>query len=78
MGPPAGLKPVAVQAAKNHRFYDVSPKAYNPAQVRTATAQAAAVQQVAWSCVKLQVLLKAQSMLLEITMQPFTVVLVRL
>lgn len=39
MGPPAGLRPLAVTAARNHRFYDVSPKAYNPAQVRTAHAE---------------------------------------
>jgi hypothetical protein len=36
MGPPTGLRPLAVKAAKNHRFYDVSPKAYNPAQVCAA------------------------------------------
>ncbi|WIA18746.1 hypothetical protein OEZ85_003436 [Tetradesmus obliquus] len=32
MGPPAGLQPLAVKAAKNHRFYDASPKAFSAAQ----------------------------------------------
>ncbi|WIA39053.1 hypothetical protein OEZ86_005197 [Tetradesmus obliquus] len=33
MGPPAGLQPLAVKAAKNHRFYDASPKAFSAAQL---------------------------------------------
>lgn len=51
MGPPAGLQPLAVKAAKNHRFYDASPKAFSAAQVCVQHMHALwSSSSLAWAC----------------------------